>query len=104
MLTSVNKVTEYVRASAVRFVGNVLYVSLSDGREIGVPLDQVEWLAWLAQATPDQRARWTIEPGGYAIQWDDLDDGIEVCHLLSLQPLTRGLPSQSFVKEVIGED
>ena len=87
MLTSVNKVTEQVRARAVRFVGNVLYVALSDGREIRVPLDRVEWLAWLAKATPQQRTKWSIEPGGYAIQWDDLDDGIEVGHLLSLQPL-----------------
>lgn len=87
MLTSVNKVTEQVQARAVRFVGNVLYVALSDGREISVPLDQVEWLAWLAQATSEQRAKWSIEPGGYAIQWEDLDDGIEVGHLLSLQPL-----------------
>jgi len=67
---------------AVRFAGNVLYVALSDGREISVPLDQVEWLAWLAKATPEQRAKWSIEPGGYAIQWEDLDDGIEVGHLI----------------------
>jgi len=34
-----------------------------------------------------QRANWSLEPGGYAIYWPDLDDGIEVCHLLDMQPL-----------------
>lgn len=87
MLTSANRITEQVRATGVRFVGDVLYVSLSDGREISVPLDQVEWLAWLAKATPEQRAQWSIEPGGFAIYWEELDDGVEVCHLLRMQPL-----------------
>jgi len=45
------------------------------------------WLKWLAQATPKQRANWSLEPGGYAIYWPDLDDGIEVCHLLDTQPI-----------------
>ena len=88
MITLVNNVTEQVAASNVRFEDNTLYVSLSDGREISVPLDRVEWLTWLAQATPEQRANWSLEPGGFAIYWDDLDDGIEVCHLLTMQPLT----------------
>jgi hypothetical protein len=41
-----------VRATGVCFVGNLLQVILSDGREIGMPLDRVEWLGWLAKATP----------------------------------------------------
>lgn len=87
MLTSANRITEQVRATDVRFVGDVLYISLGDGREISAPLDQIEWLAWLAKATPEQRSRWSIEPGGFAIYWEELDDGIEVCHLLGMQPL-----------------
>jgi len=59
----------------------------SDGREVSLPIDQLEWLQWLAKATPEQRARWTIEPGGYAIYWENLDDGIELEHVLSMQPL-----------------
>ena len=84
MLTLVDKIDVRVRAEAVRFEGNTLYVAVSGGREIRVPLAQVAWLAWLANASPAQRARWSIEPGGFAIQWDDLDDGIEVDHLLGL--------------------
>ena len=80
--------TEQVRAKGVRFTANVLRVFLSDGREIRLPLDEVPWLKWLAEAPPKQRANWTLEPGGFAIYWPDLDDGVEVCHLLDLQPIT----------------
>jgi hypothetical protein len=87
MSTLINNKTEQVQAKGVRFVGSVIHVALSDGREIKLPLDKVEWLRWLAAATPKQRSNWSIEPGGYAIYWNDLDDGIEVCHLLDLQPI-----------------
>jgi hypothetical protein len=60
---------------------------VSDGREVTVPIDRVEWLRWLAVATPEQRAKWSLEPGGFAIYWDELDDGIEICHLLGMQPV-----------------
>ena len=88
MLTSVNKaVSEQVSATGVRFVGNTLIVLLSDGREISLPMDRIEWLEWLARAAPEQRANWSLEPGGYAIYWEDLDDGIEVGHILTMEPL-----------------
>lgn len=70
------------------FEGIVLYILLlSDGREISLPIDQMNWLKWLANATQEQRAKWTIEPGGFAVYWQELDDGFEIEHLLSLQPL-----------------
>ena len=81
---AVRKMTKPVVATGVRFAGSMMYVVLSDKREVGVPLPR---FAWLAQASPEQRARWSIEPGGYAVWWDDLDDGIEVCHLLDMQSL-----------------
>jgi hypothetical protein len=87
MSTLTAKRTESVRAKSVRFAGNVMRVFLSDGREVRLCLDQVPWLEWLAKATPKQRANWSLEPCGYAIYWPDLDDGIEVCHLLDLQPI-----------------
>jgi hypothetical protein len=52
-----------------------------------LPLDRFEWLEWLAEATPEQRANWSLEPGGFAIYWEDLDDGIELCHILTMEPL-----------------
>ncbi len=82
-----NNVSEQVSAISVQFEGSILQVSLSDGRMISLPIDQTEWLQWLAQATPEQRQNWSLEPGGYAIYWEDLDDGLEVAHLLGVQPL-----------------
>jgi hypothetical protein len=76
-----------VRAANVRFASGMIYVTLSDGREVGLPLRRTKWLKWLAHATPRQRKQWAIEPLGDAIYWNELDDGIEVCHLLSAQSL-----------------
>ncbi len=87
MNTLANNITQQVTATGVRFTENVLQVSLSDGREISVPINRVEWLDWLVKATPKQRAKWSLEPGGFAIYWEELDDGIEICHLLEMQPL-----------------
>lgn len=87
MLTSANNAIEQVAATSARVNNDVLYVSLADGREISVPLTRVEWLQWLRRAMPEQQAQWSLEPGGYAIYWDDLDDGVEVGHLLSTQAL-----------------
>ena len=87
MATLPSKMIEEVGATNLHFVGNTLCIFLSDGREISVAIDQVEWLDWLAKATPEQRAKWSLEPGGFAIYWEDLDDGIEVRHLLGMQPI-----------------
>ncbi len=85
MPTLTNSKAQTVFATGVRFDKKMLYVSLNDHREICLPVDRINWLA---KATPEQRANWSLESGGFAIYWDDLDDGIEVCHLLSLQPLS----------------
>jgi hypothetical protein len=87
MNTLTAKTTEQVQAESVRFSGSVIHVRLDDGREISLSLNEVPWLKWLAKATAKQRANWAIEPGGFAIYWPDLDDGIEVCHLLDSAPL-----------------
>lgn len=87
MITSTNNIDTFVQAKAARFDKNILFITLSDGREISLPIGEMSWLKWLAEAAPEQRAKWTIEPGGFAIYWEELDDGIEVQHLLSMQPL-----------------
>ncbi len=87
MITLANRLTEQVGAKAVRFIDNILFVALSDGREVSLPMERVEWLDWLMKASPQQRSKWSIEPGGFAIYWEELDDGIEVRHLLEMQPL-----------------
>ena len=87
MTTLIAKQAEPVRARGVRFAGNRLLVELSDGRELAVPYKKVPWLKWLAKASPRQRADWSLEPGGYAVYWNQLDDGIEICHLLAMDSL-----------------
>jgi hypothetical protein len=87
MSTLTAKPAEPVQACDVRFAGDRLLIELSDGRELSVPYKQVAWLKWLAKATPRQRAAWSVEPGGYAIYWEQLDDGIELCHLLATESL-----------------
>ncbi len=71
----------------VRFSGNVLSILLSDERTISLLLRKIEWLKWLANADESQRQNWSLEPGGYAIYWNALDNGIEIEHLLSMSPL-----------------
>jgi hypothetical protein len=87
MVTSTNNIDTQVQAKSLRFENNSLHILLSDGREISLPIDRMDWLSWLAKARPEQRAKWSIEPGGFAIYWEELDDGIEIMHLLSMQPL-----------------
>jgi hypothetical protein len=87
MPTLADNAVDRCQATGVRFTDDTLWVTLSDGREVGLPLERIAWLSWLAKATPEQRTKWTIEPGGYAIHWDELDDGIEVCHLLTMQSM-----------------
>lgn len=87
MSTLINKTAEQVGAVDVRFVDDVLCVELSDRREISVPMEHVSWLRWLSKATLEQRANWSIEPRGFAIYWNDLDDGVEIGHLLGMQSL-----------------
>jgi len=83
-ISTVEAPTITAAAVNVRFTDFMVYILLNDGREIGVPLSR---LPWLAKAPPEQRARWSIEPQGYAVWWKDLDDGIEVCHALDSRSL-----------------
>lgn len=87
MITLTNNINGEVSAVDIRFKDNTLSISLNDGREISILIDKIKWLEWLAKASQEQRAKWSLEPGGFAIYWEDLDNGIEIRHLLSTQPL-----------------
>lgn len=88
MITSV-VTTNQVGAKSVEFEGNTLHLYLTDGRAIILPYQQIPWLRWLTKATAEQRANWSIEPGGYAVFWEELDDGFEVEHVLTLTPVVQ---------------
>ena len=68
-----------VLATDVHFTDDALQVSLSDGREISVPL---EWFTRLRNATPEQRSKWRFIARGIGIHWEELDEDIAVTTLL----------------------
>ncbi len=103
MTTLSDQEIQEVGARRIRFDNDMLVIELSDEREIVLPFKKIKWLTWLAKATPEQRANWSIESHGYAIWWEDLDDGIEVVHALSLQPLPHRKvpqPAQPMLAEI----
>lgn len=67
-------------AQALRFDEDTLWVDLVDGRTLGVPL---AWFPILLHATPEQRLKYRIGPGGEGLHWDELDEDISVPGLLS---------------------
>jgi hypothetical protein len=68
-------------AVGVRFTTDMLYVRLSDGREIGAPLS---WFPRLAGATAEQREHWRPIGRGIGLHWPDVDEDISVAGLLGV--------------------
>jgi hypothetical protein len=71
-----------VLAVNVRFTQDALKVSLSDGREISVP---IEWFPRLRNATSLQRENWRLIGRGVGIHWEEIDEDIAVTTLLRIQ-------------------
>jgi Protein of unknown function (DUF2442) len=65
-------------AKSVRFDDNSLWVDLSDGRVIAVPL---AWFPRLLHATAQQREQ--VEFSAQGIHWEALDEDISVAGLLA---------------------
>ncbi len=65
----------------VRFTDDAMIVSLSDGREVSVPL---EWFPRLRDATPEQRKNWRLIAKGIGMHWEDVDEDIAVSTLLRI--------------------
>ena len=73
---------------SVRFDDNSLWVNLTDGRVIAVPL---AWFPRLLNATPQQREQ--VELSRYGLLWEALDEDISVAGLLAGQgDMTRQHP------------
>jgi hypothetical protein len=80
MSSSVNrKVAFEPLVEDVDFTRNALVVTLSDGREIRMPL---EWSERLRKAPPKQRKAWRLIGGGVGIHWESIDEDILVESLL----------------------
>ncbi|GGA97944.1 DUF2442 domain-containing protein [Allosediminivita pacifica] len=67
-----------ISATEVRFDEANMWLSLSDGRTLGVPLT---WFPRLLAAEPAQLERVEITPFG--LHWEDLDEDISVPALLA---------------------
>ena len=67
-----------VKATKVWFDEDSLWLDLSDGRTLSVPL---AWFPKLLQATPEQRQQVTISTRG--LHWETLDEDISVEGLLA---------------------
>jgi Protein of unknown function (DUF2442) len=67
-----------VSATRVWFDEDSMWVDLSDGRTLGVPL---AWFPRLLHGTPEQRQQ--VRIGGRGLHWESLDEDISVSALLA---------------------
>jgi hypothetical protein len=72
-----------VFASAVECTDDELIVSLSDGRNLSVPL---VWFPRLAKASPSERADYELLGDGEGVHWPQVDEDISVLGLLAGKP------------------
>jgi hypothetical protein len=67
-----------ISATSVRFDEHMMWVDLTDGRTLGVPL---AWFPRLLNATPAQRCQ--VEIGRVGLHWEAIDEDISVPGLLA---------------------
>jgi hypothetical protein len=67
-----------ISATAIRFDDATMWVELSDGRTLGVPL---AWFPRLLAASPADRER--VEIGRFGLHWEHLDEDISIAGLLA---------------------
>jgi hypothetical protein len=66
-----------ISASKVWFDENSMWLDLTDGRTLSVPL---AWYPRLMKATPEQRQQ--VRLSRFGLHWEDLDEDISVQGLL----------------------
>ena len=66
-----------ISATEIRFDSDAMWVSLDDGRTLGVPL---AWFPRLAHASPAELASVEISPFG--LHWEALDEDVSIAGLL----------------------
>jgi len=67
-----------ISPTAVRFDEHTMWVELTDGRTLGVPL---AWFPRLLRASPNQRERVKLSRVG--LHWEEIDEDISVAGLLA---------------------
>lgn len=68
-----------VRITAVAVDDERIEFSLSDGRAISAP---VSWSHRLAEASPAERADYSISPSGTVVEWPSVDEHIGLWSML----------------------
>jgi hypothetical protein len=71
-----------ISAKSLHFDDATMWVELTDGRTLGVPL---AWFPRLLHATEEQRERCRISVTGRGLHWEELDEDISVPALLAGQ-------------------
>jgi hypothetical protein len=66
-------------AKTLKFDADTMWVDLTDGRQLGVPL---AYFPRLLHASPAAREKYIISGGGKGLHWDNLDEDISVAALL----------------------
>lgn len=67
-----------ISATTVRFDEHTMWVDLTDGRTLGVPL---AWFPRLLSATPEQLEQ--VEISRVGLHWEELDEDISIAGLLA---------------------
>jgi hypothetical protein len=67
-----------ISATSVRFDDHTMWIDLTDGRTLGVPL---AWFPRLLNSTPAQRER--VELSRTGLHGDELDEDISIAGLLA---------------------
>ena len=81
-----NTLANEVAASEVWCDDENLWLRLTDGRQLAVPL---AYFPRLLHATPEERTRYELSGAGTGIHWDALDEDI------SVSALFRGVSDQT---------
>ncbi len=68
-----------ISAIDVSFDESMMWLALSDGRKLGVPL---AYFPRLLHATPEQRLQYEMSGNGTGLHWEALDEDVSVEGLL----------------------
>lgn len=68
-----------ISAIDVGFDESMMWLALSDGRKLGVPL---AYFPRLLHATPEQRLQYEMSGNGTGLHWEALDEDVSVEGLL----------------------
>lgn len=67
-------------AKSLDFDENMMQVTLTDGRVLGVPL---QWFPALRNASREQLDHYEIAGGGISLHWPELDEDLSVAGLMA---------------------